>query len=78
MDPYLEVLTRCLVDVWSPDNGVTMNPGREWHRTSDLRLCTDHRFRDLSRRLIDDRVVVRLEADSDPMLVSHVPTVPVL
>jgi hypothetical protein len=48
-----------------------VDTGRQRDRAPDLRLGTDHRLRDLARGLIDDRVVVRLESNSDPMLVSH-------
>ena len=72
VDTHLEVLATRLVDVRAANDAVPMDTGRQWHRTFDLCLCTDHGLRDLAGRLIDDRVVVSLESDPDPMLVCHV------
>ena len=65
VDPHLEVLARVLVLVRAPHDREAVLLGRQRDRTSDRRLRAHDRLDDLARRLVDDLVVERLQADAD-------------
>jgi hypothetical protein len=67
VDSHLEVLTRCLVDVRAAYDRVAMLVGREWNRSSHGGVGPIHSLDDLTRRLIDDFVIERLEANSNAL-----------
>ena len=65
VDAHLEVLAAVLVDVRRADDRVLADLGRQRHRAAHLRLRAQDRLDDLLRRLVDDLVVIRLQADAD-------------
>src|SRR5688572_13864813 len=64
----LELLAGVLVDERGTQDGELLDPGRERHRTDDVRAGALRRLHDLGRRLVEQSVVVGLEADPDPLL----------
>jgi hypothetical protein len=64
----LELLSTVLVDERGTQDGELLDPGRERHGTDDVSAGALCRFDDLRRRLIEQSVVVGLEADADPLL----------
>src|SRR3990170_289790 len=70
----LELLAGVLVDERGTQDGELLDPGRERHGTDDVRAGALGRLDDLGRRLIEQSVIVGLEADADPLLRHVVPT----
>src|SRR5690606_31913947 len=66
----LELVSRGLVDVRRAQHVVALDARRQRHRAADDRAGTLGRVDDLGRRLVDQPVVERLEADAD-FLVLH-------
>src|SRR5439155_15865992 len=64
----LELLAGVLVDEWTPDDRELLDARRQRDRTGDGRPRPLRRFDDLRRGLVDELVVVRLQADPDPLL----------
>src|SRR5580658_4517131 len=71
--PHLEVLPAVLVLVRGADHRVAVLVRRQRDRALHLGLGAQHRLDDLLRRLVQDLMVVRLQADPDLLLgaVSH-------
>src|SRR5690606_30019234 len=65
----LELLARLLVDVRRPVHGEAFDTGRQRDRAGDASAGAAHGLDDLAHRLIEQPVVVRLQADAD--LVVH-------
>ena len=68
--PHLELLARLLVDVRRAVDRPPRDGRRQRDRTGDLRARTARGVDDLRRRLVEDAVVVPLEADAD-LVVAH-------
>src|SRR5215510_7420715 len=64
----LELLPAVLVDERGPQDGELLDPRGQRNRTDDIRAGPLGRLDDLGRRLIEQPVVVGLEADPDPLL----------
>src|SRR5437762_10852324 len=64
----LELLARVLVDEGTLDDRELLDTCRQRDRTGDRRSCPLRRLDDLRRGLVDELVVVRLEADPDALL----------
>src|SRR2546425_9561226 len=64
----LELLPAVLVDERRPDDGEFLDPSWQRHRTDDVRAGPLGGLDDLGRRLIEQSVVVGLEADPDSLL----------
>src|SRR5690242_13880887 len=73
MGPDLELLPAVLVDERRPQDGELLDARGQRHRTDDVRAGPLGRLDDLGRRLIEQPVVVGLEADPDPLLRHLVP-----
>src|ERR687892_970236 len=71
VDAHLEVLAAVLVLVWRADHREAVLLGGQRDRPPDRRLGAQHGLDDLLRRLVDDLVVVRLQADANLLLLSH-------
>src|SRR5215470_18020993 len=67
VDPDLELLARLLVHVRRPEHGVDALLGRQRHRSRRERTRAPRGADDLARRLVEQRVVVRLEANPNPL-----------
>ena len=65
VNPHFEVLAGVLVLVRAPDHCVTVLLRGERHRALDLGLGAQDRLDDLLGRLIENLVVIRLQADPD-------------
>jgi len=72
VDAHLEVLAGILVLERRADDRVAMLLGGKRHRATNRCTRPDDGFHDLLRRLVDDLVVIRLQANADLLLVSHV------
>src|SRR6476620_9564344 len=59
----LELLPRVLVDERRADDGELLDAGRQRHGTDDIRAGPLGRLDDLRRRLVEQSVVIGLEAD---------------
>src|SRR5215470_420669 len=68
----LECLARLLVHVWRPQHAVFVLHRRQRNRSRDLRPCPPGRLDNLPRRLIEDAIVVCLEADANSLFSNHV------
>ena len=69
---HLEVLAAVFVFVGTADHGVDVALCGERHRSTNFGLRADDRFDDLFRGLVDDFVIVCLEADTNLLFVlSH-------
>src|SRR4051812_8741507 len=66
--PDLELLAAVLVDERRTEDGELLDARGQRHRTDDIRAGPLGRLDDLGRRLIQQPVVVGLEADPDPLL----------
>src|SRR3954447_5416169 len=66
--PDFELLAAVLVDERGAEDGELLNARGQRHRTDDIRAGPLGRLDDLGRRLIQQPVVVGLEADPDPLL----------
>src|SRR4051794_1409006 len=66
--PDLELLPAVLVDERGAEDGELLDARGQRHRTDDIRAGPLGRLDDLSRRLVEQPVVVGLEADPDPLL----------
>src|SRR5467141_3015144 len=64
----LELLAGVLVDEWTLDDGELLDARRQRDRTGDRRPRALRGLDDLRRGLVDELVVVRLEADPDALL----------
>src|SRR5690606_2073783 len=64
----LELVTRRLVDVGRTQDVETLQAGRQGHGTLDDGAGTLGGFNDFSRRLVDQLVVKRLQANADFLL----------
>src|SRR5439155_25720115 len=64
----LELLARVLVDEGTLDHGELLDACRQRDRTGDRRPCALRGLDDLRRGLVDELVVVRLEAYPDALL----------
>src|SRR6185295_18171683 len=64
----LELLPAVLVDEGRAEDGELLDARGQRHRTDDIRAGPLGRLDDLGRRLIEQPVVVGLEADPDPLL----------
>ena len=64
----LELLPAVLVDERRTQDGELLDPRRQRHRADDVGAGALRRLDDLGRRLIEQPVVVGLEADPDPLL----------
>ena len=73
VDPHLEVLAAVLVLVGAADHRVAVLLGGQGYRAADFGLGAHDSFDDLLGRLVQDLVIVGLQADTDPLLgaVSH-------
>ncbi|MEY4165705.1 MAG: hypothetical protein RL419_1547, partial [Actinomycetota bacterium] len=71
VDAHLEVLSRVLVDVRSADDREAVLVGRQRNGSTHSGGGTSDGLDDFARRLVDDLVIKRLEADADTA-VSHV------
>src|SRR5690242_10048663 len=69
MRPDLELLAALLVHVRRTVHGEALDAGRQRDRAADLGAGALRRHHDLVRRLIEDAVVERLEADADILAV---------
>src|SRR4029077_11039209 len=67
----LELVARGLVDVWRAQDVEALHPRRQRHRALDDRAGALGGVDDLERRLVDQLVVERLEADADSLLGGH-------
>ena len=68
MGADLELLPGVLVDERRPQDGELLDPGRQRDRSDDVGAGALRGLDDLGCRLIQQPVVVGLEADSDPLL----------
>src|SRR6476620_1274670 len=68
----LELLPRVLVDERGPQDSELLDARGQRHRTDDVRAGPLGSLDDLGRRLIEQSVVVCLEADPDPLLCHRV------
>src|SRR5207302_1509172 len=64
----LELLARVLVDERAADDGELLDTRGQRHRTRHRRARALRRLDDLRRGLVDELVVVRLQADPDALL----------
>src|SRR3954465_8334554 len=69
----LELLPGVLVDERGPQGGELFGPGRQRHGADDVSARALGRLHDLGCRLVEQPVVVGLEADPDPLLRHLVP-----
>src|SRR3954452_3659325 len=69
----LELLPRVLVDERRPEDRELLDPGRQRHGADDVSARALRRLHDLGCRLVEQPVVVGLEADPDPLLRHLVP-----
>src|SRR4029078_6606002 len=69
----LELLPAVLVDERRPQDGELLDARGQRHRADDVRARPLGRLHALGRRLIEQPVVVGLEADPDPLLRHLVP-----
>src|SRR5450830_1679256 len=67
----LELFPAVLVDEGRPQYGEFLDARRQRNGTDNIRAGPLSRLHDLRRRLIEQSVVVRLEADSDPLPCHH-------
>ena len=68
----LELLARLLVHVRGAQYAVFIFHRGQWDRARDLRAGTLRRIDDLTRRLIEDAVIVCLETDANSFFSNHV------
>ena len=71
MDTHLEMLTRILVLVGRADDGETVLLCWEGHWSTNLCTRASHSLNNFLCRLINDLMVIRLEADSDFLFYCH-------
>src|SRR5215831_14762318 len=67
VDPNLELLARLLVHVRRPEHRVDALLGRQGHGPRRERAGAPRGADDLARRLVEQRVVVRLQANPDTL-----------
>ena len=65
MDLHFESFTASLVDVWAFDDSKGAALGRERHWTADIGAGPDGGVDNLLSALVDDAVVIGLEANSN-------------
>ena len=71
MGAALKLLTAVLVLMNSTQDGDDLGLGRQRNGAGDLRVSALRGFDDLLRRLVDQLVIVGLEADTDHFLVAR-------
>src|SRR5919202_3707752 len=64
---HLELLPRVLVDEWAANHREPLDPGRQRHGAGNHRPRALSGLDDLLRRLVQDLVVERLQADPDAL-----------
>src|SRR5437762_14392378 len=73
MGTNFQLIARRLVDVRRAQNVVALDLGRQRNRALDHRARALGRVHDLLRRLIDQLVIERLEANSDTLVLHFDP-----
>src|SRR5258708_28854986 len=68
MSPDLNLLAALLVDVRAAVDGELLEFGRQWNRSAHLRAGPLGRVDDLARRLVEDAMIKRLQADADALM----------
>ncbi len=71
MGAALELLARLLVDVGSAEHRPPVDGGGQRERAPDVDAGALRRLDDLARRLVEELVVVRLQADADLVAGGH-------
>ena len=61
----LELLAALLVDVGSTQHRVAVDARRQWHWAGRVSACPPHSLDDLDRALVEQLVVIGLEADAN-------------